>query len=65
MSFDLRTERIQRGKSIRGLAAELEVHEASIRRLEAGEGVHLATAKTVADYFGVTVLDVMPQAAAA
>lgn len=60
MTFNLRTERINSGHSIRGLAKELQIGEHAIRRLEAGEVVHPATAKRVADFFGVRVTDLMP-----
>lgn len=60
MTFDLTTARINAGFSIRGLADRLDIGEHSIRRLEAGEIVHPATAKKVADFFGVLVTDLMP-----
>lgn len=60
MTFNLRTARLNAGYSIRGLARELEVGEQAIRRLEDGEAVHPATAKRVADKFGVHVIDLMP-----
>lgn len=60
MTFDLATERLNRGHSIRSLADELGIHQHAIRRLEAGEGVHPATAKKIADYFGCRVTDLMP-----
>lgn len=59
MSVDLAAERLNRGYSIRSLAEELGVHQHAIRRLEAGEGVHPATAKKVADFFGCQVTDLM------
>lgn len=60
MTFDLPTERLNAGLSIRGLAKEVGVAEQSVRRLESGETVHPAVAKKVADYFGVKVMDLMP-----
>lgn len=60
MSFDLTTVRLNAGYSIKSLARELDIHEHAIRRLEAGEGVHPATAKKIADRFGVQVTDLMP-----
>lgn len=60
MSFDLTSARLNAGYSIKALARELDVHEHAIRRLETGEGVHPATAKKVADKFGVQVTDLMP-----
>lgn len=60
MSFDLTTQRLNSGHSIRSLARELEVPEQSIRRLEDGKGIHPANAKKVADFFGIQVTDIMP-----
>lgn len=60
MTFDLRRERMDRGHSQRSLARELQVGDQAIRRLEDGEAVHPATAKKVADYFGIKVTDLMP-----
>lgn len=66
MSFDLTAARLNAGLSIRDLASELDVNQHSIRRLESGEGsVHPATAKKIADRFGVKVTDLMPLAEAA
>ncbi len=59
-SGNLTEARLNRGHSIRSLAVELGVHQHAIRRLEAGERIHPATAKTIADYFGCTVTDLMP-----
>lgn len=55
--FNLRAERLNAGKSIRGLAKHLDVPEQSIRRLEAGFGINPETAKKIADYFGIKVTD--------
>ena len=60
MTFDLKTARVNRGFSIRGLAREIGIAEQSLRRLEEGEGVHPATAKKVADFFGVNAVDLLP-----
>lgn len=56
----LSAERLNRGHSIRSLAAELGVHQHAIRRLEAGQPIHPASAKLIADYFGCKVTDLMP-----
>lgn len=58
--INLRADRLNKGHSIRSLARELGVTEQAIRRLEEGERVHPATAKRIADYFGVQVTDLMP-----
>jgi ribosome-binding protein aMBF1 (putative translation factor) len=60
MNIDLASERVNRGYSIRALAAELDVHQHTIRRLEAGEGVHPSAAKKVADFIGCKVTDLLP-----
>lgn len=60
MNFDLKPARLNRGHSVKSLARELDIHEHSLRKLENGGGVHPATAKRVADYFGVQVTDLMP-----
>jgi predicted transcriptional regulator len=61
MSFDLTTARLNMGLSIRGLAKQVDVPEQSIRRYESGGGgLHPATAKRIADHFGVQVTDLMP-----
>jgi predicted transcriptional regulator len=58
--FDLRTARVNAGFSVRGLARHVGVHDATIRRLEAGQQVRPASAKPVADFFRVRVTDLMP-----
>lgn len=60
MSIDLKAARLDKGHSIRSLADELGVHQHSIRRLEAGGTVHPATAKKLADFYGLQVTDLMP-----
>lgn len=57
MSIDLTEARLNKGHSIRSLADELEIHQHTIRRLEAGGAAHPAAAKKVADYFGCKVTD--------
>jgi ribosome-binding protein aMBF1 (putative translation factor) len=57
MTVNLAAERINRGHSIRSLAVELDVHQHTIRKLEAGESVHPAAAKKVADFIGCKVTD--------
>jgi transcriptional regulator with XRE-family HTH domain len=59
-NFDLRSARLNAGFTIRGLAREIGIAEQTLRRLEGGEGAHPASAKKVADFFGVQVTDLMP-----
>jgi ribosome-binding protein aMBF1 (putative translation factor) len=58
--FDLERARVNAGYSIRGLARHLEIHEATLRRLERGLPVRPGSAKPIADYFNVQVTDLMP-----
>ena len=57
---EMRVLRINAGVSRRALARLLDVPEQSLRRIERGEGVSLAYAKKIADFYGVTVLDILP-----
>jgi ribosome-binding protein aMBF1 (putative translation factor) len=57
--FDLRTARLNQGLTIKGLAVELGLHHDTVRKIEDGESVHPASAKTVADHFGVTVVELL------
>lgn len=54
---DLRVIRLNKGKSIRGLARDLGVPEQSIRRLEGGDGIRVDRAKKLADWHGIQVTD--------
>lgn len=57
---EMRVARINRGKSIRALARDLDVPEQSIRRIEAGQRINLENAKKLADFHGVQVVDLLP-----
>jgi ribosome-binding protein aMBF1 (putative translation factor) len=59
-SFDLQSARRNAGHSIRSLASELGLAPETVRRVEAGESVHPANAKKVADFFSVKVTDLAP-----
>ncbi len=59
----LRVARINEGFSIRCFAREVGVPEQTIRRLETGQPISLPNAKKLADHFGITVLDLMPDLA--
>jgi transcriptional regulator with XRE-family HTH domain len=56
----LKQARLNAGFSRRGLARLLEIPEQSLRRLESGQNISPAYAKRVADFFEITVLDLMP-----
>lgn len=57
---EIQVERMNRGKSRRALARELNVPEQTLRRIERGEGISLGYAKALADWLGVQVLDILP-----
>ena len=54
---ELRAHYTNQGLSRRGYANKLGIREQSIRRLEAGMGVHPATAKVIADDMKLQVTD--------
>lgn len=54
---EVRRARINKGRSIRGLARDLEIPEQSIRRIEGGDGIRLERARKLADWLGVEVVD--------
>lgn len=58
--FDLRRERRNAGMSVRRLASACRVSRNTIDLLEEGREVRLDTAKKVADFWGVTVEDLLP-----
>lgn len=57
--FDLRTERLNKGLTTKGLALELGLHHDTVRKIEDGEPVHPSSAKKVADHFGITVVELL------
>lgn len=60
ISFSLREARLNRGMTLRQLAAEIGINQQTLRKLEDGESVYPSTALKVADYFDVRVTDLMP-----
>lgn len=60
VEFSLSSARVNRGHTIRSLAAEVGIDYRTLVRLEDGEAIHPAKALKVADYFGVQVTDLMP-----
>lgn len=60
MSFDLKAARLNKGLSVRQLAAEIKVSAASVARAEAGESIHPANAKRIADFYGKSVTEIWP-----
>lgn len=60
-TFDLTAARVNRGLSRRELAREVGLGRETIRRLEQGERVYPASAKKVADFFGIQATDLLPE----
>lgn len=58
--MNITAERLNRGLTLSGAAAEIGVHRATLASVEAGGSVHPANAKLIADYFGCKVTDLMP-----
>lgn len=58
--FVLEHARLNRGLSRRQVADEIGISQMTYRRVEEGLPVHPASAKKIADYFGVQVTDLMP-----
>jgi predicted transcriptional regulator len=63
--FDLRSSRLNLGKTQRELALECGVSLTTIQRLEDGRGAIPRNAKRVADYFEIRVTDLVPDASEA
>ena len=51
--------RLNAGHSIRGLARHLGVSEQVVRRVEAGAPVRPESAKPLADFYGITVMELL------
>lgn len=64
-AFSVRQARLDAGHSIRSLATELDMHPATLQRIEDGESAHPANVKKVADHFGVKVTDIIETEGAA
>lgn len=58
--MNVAAERMNRGLSVAQAAAAMGVARGTLKRLEDGEPVHPASAKKVADFYGVQVTDIMP-----
>ena len=57
----IKTERLNRGLSIRQAATQIGVSPRNIREAESGGPMpHPANAKKIADFFGVTVTEIWP-----
>lgn len=57
---DLVALRLNRGLSIRSAAKAMEIHEATLRRAESGDGgVHPSNAKKIADFYDLKVTDLI------
>jgi transcriptional regulator with XRE-family HTH domain len=56
----LEAERLNRGHSLRSAAKAIGVERGTLERAERGLGVHPASAKKIADFYGVKVTDFWP-----
>ncbi len=52
--------RADAGYSVRGAAREMGLARGTLERAERGESIHPATAKLIADFYGVKVTDIWP-----
>lgn len=58
-AFDVRAARVNAGFTVRSLAEKLEMHPATLQRIEDGEAAHPRNVKKVADFFEVKVTDIV------
>jgi DNA-binding XRE family transcriptional regulator len=56
----LKTSRLNRGMTIREMAAAIGIAHGTYERAERGDGLHPSTAKKIADHFHVKVSDLFP-----
>lgn len=56
----VKADYVNRGLTRRAFARELGIAEHSLRRYEAGLGIRPATAKKIADKYGLKVTDLLP-----
>lgn len=60
MSFDLKAARLNKGLSLRAAAIRVGVDMHALWRAERGGSPSPATAKVIADFYGVQVTDIWP-----
>jgi transcriptional regulator with XRE-family HTH domain len=58
--IDLRSERQNRGLTLREAAKEMDVDFTALQRAERGARPYPANAKKIADFYGVSVTDIWP-----
>jgi DNA-binding XRE family transcriptional regulator len=58
--FNLEAARLNSGHSLRSGAKVIGITRETLERAERGQGVHPATAKKIADFYGVQVTDIWP-----
>lgn len=63
--MNLREERLNRGLSLRALAAEIGIRHDVLHRLEQGATPQPRHRLLIADYFGKTVTEIWPELKAA
>lgn len=52
--------RLNRGLSLTQAASDIGIARRTLERAELGIGIHPASAKKVADYYGLTVMQIWP-----
>jgi DNA-binding XRE family transcriptional regulator len=60
MTIDLERERLNRGLSLNGMAAEIPIARNTLKRAEAGKSVHPSSALKIAEFLDVQVTDIWP-----
>jgi DNA-binding XRE family transcriptional regulator len=60
MAVDLERERLNRGLSLNGMAEEVKIARATLKRAEEGEAIHPASALKIATFLGLQVTDIWP-----
>lgn len=58
--MNLEVERLNRGLSLRQAAKRIGIDRRTLERAERGDGVHPGSAKLIADFYGVQVVDIWP-----
>lgn len=59
MAIDLEKERLNRGCSLTGMAAEIGVARNTLKSAEQGKGIHPSSALKIANFFDVQVTDII------
>jgi len=60
LRVDLEKERLNRGLSLSGMAAEIGIARNTLKSAAAGDPIHPASALKIAEFFGKKVTDIWP-----